>query len=380
MLGHGCRRHGADRRARVTVRARTFVAAAGAIGTPALLLRSGVPDPHALVGKRTFLHPTVVSRRGHAATGRRLRRRAADRLLRSLPRHAAAIDGPIGFKLEAPPIHPILAAITLPGYGAAARALDARASRTCRCRSRCCATASIRKAPGGIVRLRDDGTPVLDYPLTPYLWDGVRRAFLAMAEIQFAAGARHGDADARRGRAVRDLRRRPRAAHRRVRPARRSTTPVVSAHVMGGCPIGSDARARSSTSTGAASTIGEPLRVRRLALPDVDRRQSAAVDLRVRGEARRGIATTHAARATSLISVICSSEVRGRSIPMRGTRATHMHSSKETCNAHTINSRTPSCPTPSSTRRARSGSPASAPPSSRATGRSAKRARCSARW
>ena len=39
------------------------------------------------------------------------------------------------------------------------------------------------------MRLRDDGTPVLDYPLTPFVWDGVRRAFLAMAEIQFAAGA-----------------------------------------------------------------------------------------------------------------------------------------------------------------------------------------------
>ena len=30
---------------------------------------------------------------------------------------------------------------------------------------------------------------MLDYPLTPYLWDGVRRAFRTMAELQFAAGA-----------------------------------------------------------------------------------------------------------------------------------------------------------------------------------------------
>ena len=57
------------------------------------------------------------------------------------------------------------------------------------------------ESPGGVVRLRDDGTPVLDYPLTPYVWDGVRRAFRAMAEIQFAAGATqvmpiHGDGTA----------------------------------------------------------------------------------------------------------------------------------------------------------------------------------------
>src|SRR4029450_548818 len=46
---------------KVIVRARAFVAAAGAIGTPALLIRSGAPDPHSLAGKRTFLHPSVVS-------------------------------------------------------------------------------------------------------------------------------------------------------------------------------------------------------------------------------------------------------------------------------------------------------------------------------
>ncbi|HYQ99708.1 MAG TPA: GMC family oxidoreductase N-terminal domain-containing protein, partial [Casimicrobiaceae bacterium] len=46
---------------RITIRARAYVAAAGAIGTPGLLLRSRVPDPHGVVGKRTFLHPTVVS-------------------------------------------------------------------------------------------------------------------------------------------------------------------------------------------------------------------------------------------------------------------------------------------------------------------------------
>jgi len=46
---------------KITVNARHFVLAAGAIGTPALLLRSRLPDPHALIGRRTFLHPTCVS-------------------------------------------------------------------------------------------------------------------------------------------------------------------------------------------------------------------------------------------------------------------------------------------------------------------------------
>jgi choline dehydrogenase-like flavoprotein len=40
------------------LRAAHFVLAGGAINTPALLLRSQAPDPHGLLGKRTFLHPT----------------------------------------------------------------------------------------------------------------------------------------------------------------------------------------------------------------------------------------------------------------------------------------------------------------------------------
>ena len=46
------------------------------------------------------------------------------------------------------------------------------------------------ESQGGNVRLRDDGTPQLDYPLLPLLWDGARRALRSMAEIQFAAGAK----------------------------------------------------------------------------------------------------------------------------------------------------------------------------------------------
>ena len=46
------------------------------------------------------------------------------------------------------------------------------------------------QAQGGQVQLDSHGEPVLDYPLTDYLWQGVQKAYLAMAELQFAAGAR----------------------------------------------------------------------------------------------------------------------------------------------------------------------------------------------
>ena len=45
-------------------------------------------------------------------------------------------------------------------------------------------------AAGGEVKLNMDGSPSLDYVLTPYILNGFRRALLSMAEIQFAAGAK----------------------------------------------------------------------------------------------------------------------------------------------------------------------------------------------
>ena len=223
---------------RVTVRARVYVAAAGAIGTPALLLRSRLPDPHGLVGKRTFLHPTIVSAAlmpdrvdGHAGAPQTI---YSDHWLETLPP-----DGPAGFKLEAPPLHPVLAAITLPGHGEAH-------ARWMRELPRMQALIALLRdgfhpdSPGGSVALRDDGTPVLDYPLTPYLFDGMRRAFRAMADLQFAAGAQsvmpvHG-----RGESFET----PAAARSAIAAFDLAplATPVVSAHVMGGCPLGPDPR------------------------------------------------------------------------------------------------------------------------------------------
>ncbi|MEP7181696.1 MAG: GMC family oxidoreductase [Betaproteobacteria bacterium] len=220
----------------LTVRARAFVSAAGAIGTPALLLRSRVPDPAGVVGKRTFLHPTVVSAalmpETVAAWAGAPQSIYSDHFLDTLPP-----DGPMGYKLEAPPLHPVLAAITLPNHGAA-HAGWMREMPRLQVLIALLRDGFVPDSPGGTVVLRDDGTPVLDYPFSPYVWDGARRAFLSMAEIQFAAGARrvmpiHGEG----------------AAYATWGAAKAAidgftlaplTTTVVSAHVMGGSPLGPD--------------------------------------------------------------------------------------------------------------------------------------------
>ena len=220
----------------VRVRARAFVMAAGAIGTPALLLRSGVPDPHAILGKRTFLHPAVVSAalmpdRVDAFAGAP-QTIYTDHFLETQP-----IDGPLGYKLEAPPLHPVLTAITLPDDGVAHARWMQDFSRMQ------VLIALLRdgfhpESQGGTVQLRDDGTPQLDYPLLPVLWDGARRALRSMSEIQFAAGAQTVMPVHAQG-----------AAFTNFADARAAidtfalqplVTPVVSAHVMGGAPLGPD--------------------------------------------------------------------------------------------------------------------------------------------
>ena len=222
---------------RLTLRARHFVLAGGAIGSPALLLRSGAPDPSGLLGKRTFLHPTVISSalmdfpvNGYDGAPQSL---YSDHFLDDRP-----IDGPLGYKLEAPPLHPVLFSTTLQGFGSAHGALMAQFANAQ------VLLALLRdgfhpQSRGGRVRLRDDGTPLLDYPLDDTLWDGARRALLTMAEIQFAAGAKRvyavheactgwdSWAEAKDG--IARLPMKPLAMR------------VVSAHVMGGCGMGADA-------------------------------------------------------------------------------------------------------------------------------------------
>jgi choline dehydrogenase-like flavoprotein len=220
------------------VRAKHYVLAGGAINTPALLLRSQSPDPARLAGTRTFLHPVVMSVadfeqpvRGFEGAPQSL---YSDHFLELDP-----IDGPIGFKLEAPPLHPVLFAVNMPGFGVAhARAMQRFAHTHA-------LLALMRdgfsdRSPGGTVRLRDDTTPVLDYPLDDFVFDGARRAFRAMAEIQFAAGARSVSLGHERATpqttlagALAELERLP------LVPLE---TKLVSAHVMGGCAFSGDDR------------------------------------------------------------------------------------------------------------------------------------------
>jgi hypothetical protein len=250
---------------RITVHARDYVSAAGAINTPALLLRSRAPDPYGILGLRTFLHPTVVSA---ALMAQRIDgfRGAPQSIFSDQFVQTAEPAGPIGFKLEA--------AITLPGHG------RQHAAWMQRLPNMQVLLALLRDgfhpdAIGGRVRLAGDGTPILDYALTPYIFDGVRRAFATMAEIQFAAGAGavmpvHGDgqsytsiAAAKAAIAGFDLR--PRGSAR-IRDTRSSIPPVATT--------------RSPTSMHSTDPCSRPRSAPTRSFPSTPLRQSSRRDSR----------------------------------------------------------------------------------------------------
>jgi choline dehydrogenase-like flavoprotein len=216
---------------RTRINARHVVVSGGAINSPALLMRSNLPDPHLRLGRRTFLHPVVASTavfteavQGWSGAPQTI---YSDHFL-----DLYAIDGPMGYKLEAPPLHPVVASTALPGFGES----QAQAMREF---PRTHALLALMRdgfheqSPGGDVQLRSDGSPVLHYPLNDYLWDAARRALLSMAEIQFAAGAQYVVPVHQM--AERYTRWEQAKAAIEQLPMRAYVTRLLSAHVMGGC-------------------------------------------------------------------------------------------------------------------------------------------------
>lgn len=231
---------------RLRLKARHYVVAAGGIGTPALLLRSKLPDPHGRLGKRTFLHPTVAMAAAmpEAVAGWSGAPQSiySDHFLWS-----GGVGGAAGYKLEVPPVFPMLMATATRFHGPRHAAAMAEFPRL-HIQIALMRDGFHNDSPGGSVSLRDDGSPLLDYPIAPYLWEGMRRAYLSMAELQFAAGAKsvipaHGNARAYGSfaEAKREIAGMPMDVQRAA---------VFSAHVMGGAAMGDDPKRAVVGSTG----------------------------------------------------------------------------------------------------------------------------------
>ena len=227
-------------RGRLIVHARKgVVLAAGAINTPALLLRSHAGTDSGAVGRRTFLHPTVPLVAFY------------DQPIEAFygppqsvsVHHFADRGGRVGYFFETAPVHPMLGGIAFPGFGDAQRRIAERLPYVQ-------ATIALlidghHDDEGGAVSVNNSGRIGLRYPLHASLREAAIDAIGNMARLQLAAGARE----------VMTLHETPILIRSEADIARVAEAPfeanghtLFSAHQMGGCAMGSDPR-RSVVST-----------------------------------------------------------------------------------------------------------------------------------
>jgi choline dehydrogenase-like flavoprotein len=229
----------------VTVRPRRGVLlAAGAINTPALLLRSrvGRAERAGLTGRRTFLHPTaaVIGLFGDHIEG-------YYGAPQSVVCHHFAERGPgqVGYFLETPPVHPMLAAIAYPGYGATVREVAQKlpfAQSTM-----ALLIDGFHGDQGGQVKIDGAGRVSLAYSFGDELREAGRDAIKNMARLLLAAGAQE----------VLTLHETPLRLRGEADIAAVDRTPfgplqhsLFSAHQMGGCAMGDDPKTAVVTSRG----------------------------------------------------------------------------------------------------------------------------------
>ncbi len=216
---------------RLAVRPQMTVLSAGAINSPAVLLRSEIAGGP--VGRRTFLHPVIVvagiyPHRVQGWVG------APQSIVSHHHLHRGS--GEVGFFLELAPVHPMLASVALPGIGAGKAAAMAELPHLA-------ATIALHADgflpddDGGTVSLRRDGRVRLDYPIRPALARAFRASHEVLARVHLAAGARLAATSHTPRveiRAETDL-----AALDAVSYGA-FAHPIFTAHQMGGCAMGPD--------------------------------------------------------------------------------------------------------------------------------------------
>lgn len=231
---------------RIQVVAKRVILSAGAIGSPAVLLRSDIPNPFGTLGKRTFLHPVTASiakmpEKVEAFSG------APQSIYSDQFLWRDGVSGELGYKIEVPPMHPVLSSTLLIKHGQAhANLLKDFAFYQAN-------LALVRdgfhsESSGGQVSLDQHGYPVLDYQISATLWRALRQAMLSMSELQFAAGAKkvmslHMDASLTSSwmdskKQIESL------------VADKLRWQTMSAHVMGGCGMGKNANQSTVNSLG----------------------------------------------------------------------------------------------------------------------------------
>ena len=221
------------------VKPRMVIASAGAINTPAVLLRSGTPDASGMLGRRTFLHPVIASValfpdevNGFFGAPQSIASHAFAH------RQQETAGEEVGYFLEAGPVHPMLSSVAWGGFGRDHLAFMKQLPH---------AAAHLAltidgfhdDVVGGQVSLTPSGRAVLDYPIVERQWRALRHAQTTMAKIALATGAHtigtghdptlviKSEADIKK---IDDM------------PWAPCKVAVFSAHQMGGCLMSDDAK------------------------------------------------------------------------------------------------------------------------------------------
>ena len=246
VSGYGLEENGITPTQSFTVKAKHTVMACGGINGPGLLMRSDAPDPHKRIGKRTFLHPVPATladfpERLDGFYG------APQSVYSDHFQWKDGVTGPVGFKLEVPPMQPGFVASIGMLHG------QAHSDQMNRLPHLNMMIALLRdgfvtESQGGEVFLRDDGIPGINYEINDYLREGIVRAWKTMAEIQFAAGAQSVRPVHSQGRYEKSLQ----ATLKQIDGLSLDINKmrVGSAHVMGGCGMGEDPRSSVVDSMG----------------------------------------------------------------------------------------------------------------------------------
>lgn len=239
----------------IRIEAGHVVVSCGSIRSPALMMRSDIPDPSGMLGKRTFLHPVSASMA------------IMDEITEpyyGAPQSAYSDqflwpdDDRVGFKLETTPLQPVFAASVFDktmGQASAAFMKDLPRMQS---------TLGLLRdgfhdgAAGGTVELTGERGQTVDYPITDYLREGLVRALETAIEVQFAAGATAVYPWHIATRRLESMD----AARAWLTQADMGVMNLMvgSAHVMGGCIMGDDP-ARSVVNSEGAHHVIENLSV-----------------------------------------------------------------------------------------------------------------------
>lgn len=227
-------------RGRLTVEAPVVVLAAGAVGTPALLQRSGMGGGG--VGRYLRLHPTTAI---FGRYGREMYGAGGMPLSTVCDEFVRGSDG-YGFWIETPPFYPALSAAALPGFGAAHRglmeSLPNQASMIVLVRD-----GADRNVSQGSVTVDRGGRTRIRYRLGTAERGKLLRGLDAAARMHFAAGAE--EVSTLHARACR-LRSPAELKAMALRPSGPNQLGVLSAHVNGTCRMGTHPETSGCTPDG----------------------------------------------------------------------------------------------------------------------------------